>query len=191
MVNLTPSEKNHGMINKVDKMNLGFEGGALSDPRFEKLSEIIEYDQTCLAILSQDDGFSNLRIGLHSPYNQDYWNLPLEKFLDALQFARKDLYKYRREDEPEIDLNKEETIATNLINYKILHSNPSRESRVQIYFKAELMAEILKENNQNFRLLIYPNPRMSHHINEIQWDILFQEFIQIINESKEALMKSQ
>lgn len=172
-------------------MNLGFEGGALSDPRFEKLSEIIEYDQTCLAIISQDDGFANLRIGLHSPYNQDYWNLPLEKFLKALQFARKDLYKCRREDEPEIDLNTNETIEPNLTNYKILHSNTPRESRVQIYFKAQLMAEILQENHEDLKLLIYPNPNQSHHINKIQWDILYQEFMEIIDESKEILMKSQ
>jgi hypothetical protein len=67
-----------------------------SDLDFEDLIAEIGYENNLVAILTQEEGFQNLRIRIYPPKNEDFWDFNFQEFEDTLSRAKmrlKDLQK--------------------------------------------------------------------------------------------------
>jgi len=75
-----------------------FEYSVGSDDSFNDLVADIGFDDQLVAMLTQEDGFENLRIIIYPPENTDFWNFRFDEFEAVIQKARKRLEELQRKD---------------------------------------------------------------------------------------------
>lgn len=82
-------------------MAKGFDILIGSHTDYEDLIAEIEYDHEPVALISQEDGFINLKITLYSPVGAEKWEFRFEEFDFYIQHAKKRLWELRRTEEVE------------------------------------------------------------------------------------------
>ncbi len=75
-----------------------FEFSVGSDPEFEDLVADIGFNENLVALLTQEQGFDNLRIRLYPPKNLDFWDFRLDEFEKVLSNAKQRLGELRLTD---------------------------------------------------------------------------------------------
>ena len=75
---------------------VNFEYSIGSDLDYEDLIVDIGFDNQLVALLTQEDGFENLRIQLHSPKNASYWDFRLDELEAIIQKAKQRLWELRK-----------------------------------------------------------------------------------------------
>lgn len=84
---------------------INFEYTVSSDVDFEDLVADIGFDTNLVALLTQDQGFEQLRIRLYPPKDKEYWDFPLHEFLKVIEDAKSRLWELRKLPEnPEDDV---------------------------------------------------------------------------------------
>lgn len=73
-----------------------FEFSVGSDVDFEDLVADIGFDDNIVALLSQEEGFENLRIRIYPPKVGGFWDFRFDEFESIIQKARKQLFELRR-----------------------------------------------------------------------------------------------
>jgi hypothetical protein len=69
-------------------MDSNFTGAIMSDYRFEGLVYEIEYDETSLAYVTQEEAIFLPRLAFFPPFKGLMWNLPLEKAIIFLNMQK-------------------------------------------------------------------------------------------------------
>lgn len=78
----------------MKEINFSFSVG--SDDKFEDLVADIGFDTTLVALLTQEEGFDNLRIRIYPPKNQEYWDFRFDEFEQILNEAKQRLWELRK-----------------------------------------------------------------------------------------------
>jgi hypothetical protein len=78
---------------------LNFEFTVTSDVDFEDLIADIGFDNHLVVVLTQEEGFQNLRIRIYPPKNKKFWDFRLDEFENIIHRAKKRLWELRRVDE--------------------------------------------------------------------------------------------
>ena len=73
-----------------------FEFTIASDVDFEDLIADIGFETTLVAILTQEEGFENLRIRIYAPKDKEYWDFRFEEFEQIINRAKKRLWELRK-----------------------------------------------------------------------------------------------
>lgn len=73
-----------------------FEFTVGSDINFENLVADIGFENNLLVLLTQEDGFHNLRIRIYPPENEEFWDFRLDEFEDIIHKAKKRLWELRK-----------------------------------------------------------------------------------------------
>lgn len=73
-----------------------FEFSVASDVDFEDLIADIGFDTQLVALLTQENGYENLRIRIFPPQNQEFWDFRLDEFQEVIIQARNRLWELRR-----------------------------------------------------------------------------------------------
>lgn len=68
-----------------------------SDPEFKDLVADIGIQDQLIALLTQEEGYENMRIRIFPPINQKFWDLNLKDFENAIENAKKRLYDLKKE----------------------------------------------------------------------------------------------
>lgn len=63
---------------------------------FEDLIANIYFDTNLVAILTQENGFENLRIQIYPPENRETWDFRFDEFEEIIQKAKKRLGELRK-----------------------------------------------------------------------------------------------
>lgn len=63
---------------------------------FEDLIADIEFEGHHVALLTQEEGFENLRILIDPPNNQEFWDFRFDEFEDIINRTKKRLWELRR-----------------------------------------------------------------------------------------------
>ena len=66
-----------------------------SDVEFEELYADIGFDNNLVALLTQEDGFENLRIRIFPSGKIEFWDFRLDEFLKVIDTAKKRLWQLR------------------------------------------------------------------------------------------------
>lgn len=82
-------------------MRKGFHVTVGSDCDYEDLIANINYDNEQFALITQEDGFDNLKITLYTPKDTGKWEFRFEEFDFYIQHAKKRLWELRRTEEVE------------------------------------------------------------------------------------------
>ncbi len=75
-----------------------FEFSVGSDPEFDDLVADIGFEDHLVALLTQEDGFDNLRIRIFPPNNGSFWEFPFSDFEKILNKAKDRLQELLKED---------------------------------------------------------------------------------------------
>ena len=75
---------------------INFEYSVSSDVDFEDLIADIGFDGKLVAILSQEEGFDNMRIQIYSPENAECWNFRLDELENIIKKAKTRLWELRK-----------------------------------------------------------------------------------------------
>ena len=67
-----------------------------SDVDFEDLIADIGFENNLVAILTQEEGFQNLRINIYPPKNNEFWDFRLDEFETVIQKAKERLWQLRK-----------------------------------------------------------------------------------------------
>ncbi len=78
---------------------INFEFSVGSDLDFEDLIADIGFEGNLVALLTQENGFQNLRIRIYPSKNQEFWDFRFDEFEDILQRAKKRLWELRKTSE--------------------------------------------------------------------------------------------
>ena len=70
----------------------------VGDLNYTDLLAEIYYENRCLATLSQEEGFKNIKIQIFPPNDSDCWELRLDEFEDILKKAKNRLWELRKTD---------------------------------------------------------------------------------------------
>lgn len=81
----------------MEKTNFNFSVG--SDFDYEDLIADIGYDNQLVAILTQEEGFENMKITIYCPKDADCWNFRLDEFEKIIHKAKKRLWELRKVDD--------------------------------------------------------------------------------------------
>jgi hypothetical protein len=73
-----------------------FEFNIASDVDFEDLIADIGFEDSLVALLTQEEGFQNLRIRIYPPKNTEFWDFRLDEFEDIILRAKKRLWELRK-----------------------------------------------------------------------------------------------
>jgi phage pi2 protein 07 len=73
-----------------------FEYSIASDVDYEDLIADIGFNNNLVAILSQEEGFENMKITIYPPQNSEYWNFQLDEFQDVIQKAKNRLFELKK-----------------------------------------------------------------------------------------------
>ena len=73
-----------------------FEFSIGSDTDFEELIVDIGFNDNLVALITQENGFRNLRIRIYPPKNQEYWDFKLNEFEEIIQRSKKRLWELRK-----------------------------------------------------------------------------------------------
>lgn len=160
-------------------MDSSFTGAIMSDYRFEGLVYEIEYDETSLAYVTQEEAIFLPRLAFFPPFKGLMWNLPLEKAIIFFEHAKEQVFTF-----PKVNtsLNIHKKKETRL-NYSL--SDVNNHCRAEIDCSGESVGEVIKEDN-SYRLLIYASFSNPTDFEIIVKDIPFDEFIILL---KEILVK--
>lgn len=74
-----------------------------SDSDYEDLIAEIEYDNKLVALISQEEGFDNLKITLYTPKDTGKWEFRFDEFDSSIQHAKKRLWDLRRTEDRETE----------------------------------------------------------------------------------------
>ena len=85
----------------MEKINLEY--SVASDVDFEDLIADIGFDDKLVALLTQEDGFENLRIRLYPPKDREYWEFRFDEFQNVILKAKNRLWELRRQPEKSED----------------------------------------------------------------------------------------
>ncbi len=77
-------------------INEKFRTDILGDLDYEDLVADIYFEDEILAVLTQEEGFENLRIRLYPPINKEFWDFRFDEFDEVIQFAKKRLWELRK-----------------------------------------------------------------------------------------------
>lgn len=72
-----------------------------SDLDYEDLIADIYFKDQILAIVSQEEGFQNMRIQIYSSPNDEFWDFRFDEFEEIIQKAKKRLWELRKTPEQE------------------------------------------------------------------------------------------
>jgi hypothetical protein len=75
---------------------VNFEYSIGSDVDYEDLVVDIGFDNQLVALLTQEDGFENLRIQLYPPNDASYWDFRLDELEAIIQKAKQRLWDLRK-----------------------------------------------------------------------------------------------
>ncbi len=75
-----------------------FEFSVGSDPEFDDLVADIGFEDHLVALLTQEDGFDNLRIRIFPPIDEPFWDFHFNDFEKILNKAKERLKELRKED---------------------------------------------------------------------------------------------
>ncbi len=75
---------------------INFEYSVGSDLDYEDLIADIGFDNQLVALLTQEDGFENLRIQLYPSKNANYWDFRLDELEAIIQKAKQRLWDLRK-----------------------------------------------------------------------------------------------
>jgi hypothetical protein len=78
----------------MDEINFEFTAG--SDTDFENLIADIGFENNLVALLTQEDGFDNLRIRIYPPKDKEFWDFRFDEFEKVIHQAKKRLWALRR-----------------------------------------------------------------------------------------------
>ena len=81
----------------MKEINFKFSVG--SDVDYENLVADIGFDNKLVALLTQEEGFENLRIQICFSSESKYWDFRLDEFEEIVQQAKKRLWELRKTDE--------------------------------------------------------------------------------------------
>lgn len=73
-----------------------FEFSIASDLDFEDLIADIGFDNNLVALLTQEEGFENMRIRISPPKNRPFWKFRLDEFESVVNEAKKRLWELRK-----------------------------------------------------------------------------------------------
>jgi hypothetical protein len=65
------------------------------DSDHEDLFAEIYYDDEFVAMVSQEEGFENLRISIYPPKETEHWDFRFDEFEEIIQLAKKGLWEMR------------------------------------------------------------------------------------------------
>jgi len=71
----------------------------MSDVDYEDLIAEVRYEGECCFVMSQEDGFQNLKIELHARGNGQPWTFRVADFEEAVKDAKQELWRLRRTSE--------------------------------------------------------------------------------------------
>lgn len=80
---------------------INFEYTVGSDVDFEELIADIGFDTNLVALLTQENGFDNLRIRIYPPKDIEFWDFKFDEFDEIIHKAKKRLWELRKVDSPE------------------------------------------------------------------------------------------
>jgi hypothetical protein len=72
-------------------MNENFKILIADDIDYEDLFAEVYYNKEFVALLSQEEGFENLRISIYPPKGAEYWDFRFDEFETAINHAKKRL----------------------------------------------------------------------------------------------------
>jgi hypothetical protein len=64
---------------------------------FEDLIADIGFEDNLVAILTQEDGYQNLRIRIYPPKDKEFWDFKLDELENVIQRAKKRLWELRKQ----------------------------------------------------------------------------------------------
>jgi hypothetical protein len=75
---------------------LHFEFTVASDVDFEDLIADIGFENNLVAVLTQEEGFQNLRIRIYPPKDKEFWDFRLDEFDSVVHRAKERLWELRK-----------------------------------------------------------------------------------------------
>ena len=75
---------------------INFEYTVGSDVDFEDLIADIGFEENLVALLTQEEGFQNLRIRIYPPKNKEFWDFRLDEFDEVIRKAKERLWQLRK-----------------------------------------------------------------------------------------------
>lgn len=73
-----------------------FEYSVASDTDYEDLIADIGFENNLVALLTQEDGFENLRIRIFLPKDMDFWDFRFDEFNSIIHRAKERLSQLRK-----------------------------------------------------------------------------------------------
>lgn len=73
-----------------------FEFNVRSDTDYNELIADIGFENNLVAILTQEDGFENMRIKIYPSKNGESWDFRLDDFQKVIDLAKKRLWELRK-----------------------------------------------------------------------------------------------
>ena len=77
-------------------INKEFRTDIVGDLDYEDLIADIYFNDQILAVLSQEEGFQNLRIRICPPKNKEFWDFRFDEFVNVINHAKKRLWDLRK-----------------------------------------------------------------------------------------------
>lgn len=78
-----------------------FEYSVASDTDFEDLIADIGFEDNLVALLTQEEGYENLRIRIFPPKDEEFWDFKFDEFEEVIHKAKKRLWELRKIDNVE------------------------------------------------------------------------------------------
>jgi len=75
---------------------INFEYNVASDIDFEDLIADIGFETKLVALLTQEEGFNNMRIRIYPPKDKEFWDFKLDEFEDIIYRAKNRLWELRK-----------------------------------------------------------------------------------------------
>jgi len=75
---------------------VNFEFTVASDVDSEDLIADIGFEDNLVALVTQEDGFQNLRIRIYPPKNKEFWDFRFDEFEDILHRVKERLWELRK-----------------------------------------------------------------------------------------------
>lgn len=76
-------------------INEKFRTDIVGDLEHEDPIADIYFEDQILAVLTQENGFQNLRINIYPPKNNDFWDFRFDEFESVIQKAKERLWELR------------------------------------------------------------------------------------------------
>ena len=79
-----------------------------SDVDFDDLIADITFENQLVALLTQEDGFQNLRIRIYPPKNKEFWDFRLNEFEKVIDRAKTRLCELQKTSDNSLNLSTEQ-----------------------------------------------------------------------------------